>query len=67
MGCMTRGPTEAQEFAKLNNAAWVETSAKENINVVQVFELCIREIEKRSMQNAAYKPLPPPKTSCIVM
>jgi len=26
-------PTEAQDFAKLNNAAWVETSAKENINV----------------------------------
>lgn len=26
-------PMEAQEFAKLNNAAWVETSAKENINV----------------------------------
>jgi Ras family protein len=26
-------PTEAQEFAKLNNAAWIETSAKKNINV----------------------------------
>lgn len=26
-------PNEGEELAKLNNAAWVETSAKNNVNV----------------------------------
>ncbi|KAF5363631.1 hypothetical protein D9756_000664 [Leucocoprinus leucothites] len=62
-------PSEAQEFAKLNNTAWIETSAKKNINVAQVFELCLSEIEKRSTQNAAYKPPPPEptKNTCVIM
>ncbi|KAJ3571421.1 hypothetical protein NP233_g3759 [Leucocoprinus birnbaumii] len=62
-------PSEAQEFAKLNNAAWIETSAKKNLNVAKVFELCLGEIEKRSTQNATYKPPPPEakKGSCIIM
>ncbi|KXN83667.1 GTP-binding protein rhb1 [Leucoagaricus sp. SymC.cos] len=61
--------TEAQEFARLNNAAWIETSAKKNVNVAKVFELCLSEIEKRSHLNAAYKPPPPPtnKGGCIIM
>ncbi|EKM80322.1 hypothetical protein AGABI1DRAFT_15291, partial [Agaricus bisporus var. burnettii JB137-S8] len=41
-------PSEAQQFAQLNNAAWIETSAKKNVNVAQVFEHCLAEIEKRS-------------------
>ncbi|KAF9452511.1 hypothetical protein P691DRAFT_722005 [Macrolepiota fuliginosa MF-IS2] len=63
-------PTEAQELAKLNNAAWTETSAKKNSNVAQVFELCLGEIEKRSNQNAAFRPPPPPpanRNGCTIM
>lgn len=62
-------PSEAQAFAKSNNAAWIETSAKKNINVAKVFELCLAEIEKRSTQNSNFRyPAPqPPKRSCLIM
>ncbi|KAJ7068224.1 P-loop containing nucleoside triphosphate hydrolase protein [Mycena amicta] len=46
----------ADEGAKLANdigTAFVETSAKENKNVAQVFEECLEEIEKRVPNNQA--------------
>jgi len=45
--------TEGEKLAKSTNAAFVETSAKENINVGKVFELCLAEIEKRTAPNQA--------------
>jgi len=56
-------PNEGEELAKSNNAAWVETSAKNNENVGKVFELCLAEIEKR---NPHAKPEPPARP-CIIM
>ncbi|KIY44970.1 hypothetical protein FISHEDRAFT_50189 [Fistulina hepatica ATCC 64428] len=44
-------PDEGQQLARSNNAAWIETSAKEDRNVGVVFELCLAEIEKRSAHN----------------
>lgn len=41
-------PASGQALAKECNAAWTETSAKDNINVGKVFELCLAEIEKRA-------------------
>ncbi|KAI6034162.1 small GTPase superfamily [Pisolithus microcarpus] len=57
-------PEEAEEFAKTKQAAWVETSAKNNINVGRVFELCLAEIEKSSPHNQANQPQP---NRCITM
>ncbi|KAJ7498967.1 ras family-domain-containing protein [Mycena latifolia] len=54
---------EGQKLAKTNDAAWVETSAKSNINVAKVFELCLSEIEKRTPNNQAE----PPANRCIIM
>jgi len=55
--------TEGMELAKTNKAAWVETSAKNNLNVNKVFELCLAEIEKRAPHNTSE----PPAGRCIVM
>jgi len=49
-------PSEGEELAKLNKAAWVETSAKNNVNVGKVFELCLAEIEKRSASSQTDQP-----------
>ncbi|KIJ20210.1 hypothetical protein PAXINDRAFT_166327 [Paxillus involutus ATCC 200175] len=57
-------PDEGEELAKLNKAAWVETSAKNNVNVGKVFELCLAEIEKRSQHSQTDQPEP---SKCIVM
>ncbi|KAF8842310.1 hypothetical protein BDN67DRAFT_1067893 [Paxillus ammoniavirescens] len=57
-------PDEGEELAKLNKAAWVETSAKNNVNVGKVFELCLAEIEKRSPHSQTDQPEP---SKCIVM
>ncbi|KAI6047210.1 small GTPase superfamily [Pisolithus marmoratus] len=57
-------PGEAEELAKIKQAAWVETSAKNNINVGKVFELCLGEIEKRSPRSKADQPEP---SKCIIM
>jgi len=55
---------EGEELAKQNKAAWVETSAKNNVNVGKVFELCLAEIEKRSSSSRT----DPPETSkCTIM
>ncbi|KAI6035352.1 small GTPase superfamily [Pisolithus orientalis] len=57
-------PGEAEELAKTKQAAWVETSAKNNVNVGKVFELCLAEIEKRSPRSQADQPEP---GKCIIM
>ncbi|KAK7061681.1 F-box domain-containing protein [Favolaschia claudopus] len=56
-------PEEGQKLAKSNDAAWVETSAKTNVNVGKVFELCLSEIEKRTPSNQTE----PPASRCVVM
>ncbi|CAK5275676.1 unnamed protein product [Mycena citricolor] len=53
---------EGQKLAKANEAAWVETSAKSNLNIGAVFELCLSEIEKRSPNSAE-----PPVNRCLIM
>ncbi|KAF8450465.1 small GTPase superfamily [Boletus edulis BED1] len=57
-------PNEGEEFAKSNKAAWVETSAKNNVNVGKVFELCLAEIEKRSPHSQTDQP---EASKCVVM
>jgi Ras family protein len=57
-------PNEGEELAKLNNAAWVETSAKNNVNVGKVFELCLAEIEKRSPSSKTDQP---EASRCLIM
>lgn len=44
---------EGEKLAKLNSSSFVETSAKENINVAKVFELCLAEIEKHTAPKQA--------------
>ncbi|KAK2464112.1 hypothetical protein APHAL10511_003860 [Amanita phalloides] len=44
---------EGQRLAEANKAAFLETSAKENINVGKVFETVLAEIEKRTSTHAA--------------
>ncbi|TRM63163.1 P-loop containing nucleoside triphosphate hydrolase protein [Schizophyllum amplum] len=54
---------EAEKTAHEMNAAWVETSAKNNVNVDKVFDLCLGEIEKRTSPTQSE----PPTKSCTVM
>jgi len=54
---------EGKVLAQENQAAWIETSAKNNINVGKVFELCLGEIEKRTPSSKAE----PPASKCILM
>ncbi|KAF8165385.1 rheb small monomeric GTPase RhbA [Crassisporium funariophilum] len=61
-------PVEGEKLAQQNNAAWVETSAKDDVNVSQVFEMCIGEIEKRSNKNhQSESPTTPSKGGCYIM
>jgi len=55
---------EGEELAKVNKAAWVETSAKKDINVDKVFELCLAEIEKRRPASGSETPA---GSKCIIM
>jgi len=55
-------PAEGEDLAKANHAAWVETSAKNNVNVAKVFELCLAEIERQAPTKAE-----PQASSCRVM
>ncbi|KAJ8475142.1 hypothetical protein ONZ45_g15706 [Pleurotus djamor] len=57
-------PNEGEELAKKHGAAWLETSAKNNVNVAKVFELCLGEIEKRSPSTSQSEPQ---KGGCIIM
>ncbi|KAG6830135.1 hypothetical protein H0H92_001999 [Tricholoma furcatifolium] len=59
---------EGQKLAQKLNTAFVETSAKENSNIVvgllgKVFDLCLEQIEKRSSPNEAE----PPASRCVIM
>ncbi|KAI0053588.1 hypothetical protein FA95DRAFT_459561 [Auriscalpium vulgare] len=56
-------PNEGEDLAKANHAAWVETSAKNNVNVGKVFELCLAEIERQSPSSKAE----PPASKCVIM
>ncbi|KAI0034075.1 small GTPase superfamily [Vararia minispora EC-137] len=55
--------TEGEELARQNHAVFVETSAKNNINVAKVFELCLAEIERATPSQAG----PPKSTNCLIM
>ncbi|PCH41491.1 hypothetical protein WOLCODRAFT_17143 [Wolfiporia cocos MD-104 SS10] len=57
-------PDEGQKLADSHRAAWVETSAKNNVNVAKVFELCLQEIERQSPNS---KNTEPPASKCIIM
>ncbi|OSC98977.1 hypothetical protein PYCCODRAFT_1519073 [Trametes coccinea BRFM310] len=54
---------EGERLAKDLGAAFVETSAKNNVNVSKVFELCLAEIEKRQPNNKQE----PQASKCIIM
>ncbi|RDB17695.1 GTP-binding protein rhb1 [Hypsizygus marmoreus] len=55
--------SEGQKLGQKNGAPWVEASAKENINVGKVFDLCLQEIEKRTTPNQ----VEPQANRCVVM
>ncbi|KNZ77302.1 GTP-binding protein rhb1, partial [Termitomyces sp. J132] len=54
---------EGQKLAGQLHAQFQETSAKENKNVAKVFEMCLEEIEKRSLPNQKE----PEASRCVVM
>ncbi|KAF9782271.1 small GTPase superfamily [Thelephora terrestris] len=56
-------PDEGKGLATENHAAWIETSAKTNVNVAKVFELCLGEIEKQSPSSK----FEPPASKCVLM
>lgn len=58
--------TEGRSLASAHNAAWIETSAKENVNVGKVFELCLGEIEKRLPHHMTDSPKSS-RYSCAIM
>ncbi|KAL0577729.1 GTP-binding protein [Marasmius crinis-equi] len=55
---------EGEKLAQSLQAAFVETSAKTNINVGKVFELCLGEIEKRAPNSQTGEPQ---QSRCLVM
>ncbi|PPR06580.1 hypothetical protein CVT24_001761 [Panaeolus cyanescens] len=59
---------EGQKLAEDNHCAWIETSAKEDINVSKVFELCLAEIEKENQQHTQTDVTPAKnKQGCCIM
>ncbi|THU77221.1 hypothetical protein K435DRAFT_878124 [Dendrothele bispora CBS 962.96] len=59
--------SELQRLAETNKAAWVESSAKNNVNVARAFELCLQEIEKRVAPHKNGGPTSPQENRCITM
>jgi len=53
---------DGEELSSKNDCAWVETSAKNNINIGKVFELCLEEIERNTAPNQTE----PPARSCTL-
>ncbi|KAJ7064663.1 rheb small monomeric GTPase RhbA [Mycena amicta] len=60
--------TDGQNLAQGMQCAWIETSARLNENVGQVFELCLEEIERHNAPPKSPQ-APPDKrtTNCILM
>lgn len=60
---------EAQALAESCKAAWTETSAKQDLNIGKVFELCLSEIEAKKA--GAHKTTPGQQTAggkiCTIM
>jgi len=54
---------EGEELARQNNAVFVETSAKNNINVAKVFEMCLAEVERMSPSSQTE----PQTSKCCIM
>ncbi|KAI0729318.1 small GTPase superfamily [Fomitopsis betulina] len=57
-------PQEGEELAQSHHAAWIETSAKTNKNVAEVFQLVLAEIEKSTPNN---KTAEPQASRCCIM
>jgi len=53
---------DGETLAKEMDCAWIETSAKNDINIGKVFELCLQEIERNTAPNQTE----PPAKSCTV-
>ncbi|KAK7049563.1 GTP-binding protein [Paramarasmius palmivorus] len=49
-------PQEGEKLAQSLHAAFIETSAKTNLNVGKVFELCLGEVEKRAPNSQTGEP-----------
>ncbi|KAF8222886.1 hypothetical protein L208DRAFT_1520865 [Tricholoma matsutake] len=56
-------PSEGEQLAQVNKAAWIETSAKENVSVAKAFDLCLAEIEKWTL-NSQPEPV---ERRCVIM
>ncbi|KAE9399365.1 hypothetical protein BT96DRAFT_882162 [Gymnopus androsaceus JB14] len=54
--------SELEKVAEANNAAYIESSAKDDINVTRVFHLCVQEIERRLEGNQGV----PPVNRCLI-
>jgi len=57
-------PKEGEELAQSHHSAWIETSAKTNKNVAEVFQLILGEIEKATPNSKAVEP---PASRCFIM
>jgi len=57
--------TDGKNLAELNDCAWIETSAKNNLNIDRVFELCLQEIEK--LYGPSQSDQPSKFGSCLIM
>ncbi|ESK97612.1 rheb small monomeric gtpase [Moniliophthora roreri MCA 2997] len=57
-------PQEGEKLAQTLRAAFIETSAKTNLNVGKVFELCLAEVEKRAPNSQTGEPQ---ASRCIIM
>ncbi|EJD51996.1 hypothetical protein AURDEDRAFT_111527 [Auricularia subglabra TFB-10046 SS5] len=55
---------QAQALAAKLGCACIETSARENLNIDKVFELCLAEIEKKYRRRGVQAP---PANRCILM
>ena len=58
---------EAVELASMWDIPYIETSAKENINVEKAFMLLLHEIGIFLQQNPQEGPQPKEKNKCILM
>jgi len=52
---------EGEKMAKSLGSAYVETSARQNLNVAKVFDLCLAEIQKST------DPAPENPSKCVIM